>query len=95
MFVMIKDTDAFHIATIFDPSTNTYEVEVDGQTLESFTKKEEATSYSELLAFVFDVGYETKEKDYQTITEDDVYFPFELPDNARFINRFAGDGEVF
>ena len=90
---MNNDTGAFHSATIFDQINNQYEVEVDGQVLESFRTKEEAINYAELLAFVFDVGYETKEKESITVTEEDVYFPFELPDNARFENRFAGNGE--
>ena len=88
---MANTKKSFHIATIYDNQTNTYEVEVDGQMVGQFNDKAEAMGHAELLTFVFDVGYEQRDKDYDEITEEDTYFPFEMPDNFRFDNNFAGN----
>lgn len=88
---MNKPKKSFHVATIHDQTANTYTVEVDGQMVGQFGEQADAMNHAELLSFVFDVGYESKTKDYEEVTEDDTYFPFELPDNFSFRNNFAGN----
>lgn len=90
----MKNTkDNFQIANIYDNTNNTYEVEVDGQLVGVFNDKADAKNHAELLSYVFDAGYEQKTKDMKEITEEDTYFPFELPDDVSFENTFAGDSE--
>lgn len=91
--IQMKNTnDMFQVAVIHDELENTYEVEVDGQSIQVFKNKADADGLAELLTFTYDVGYEQKEKEFEQITEEDTHFPFEMPDKFTFINNFAGKG---
>lgn len=90
----MKNTkDVFNVAVIFNEEDNTYVVEVDGQSIGVFTTEREAIGHAELITFIYDAGYQQKEKDYANLTEEDTHYPFELPDNITFNNNFAGSNQ--